>query len=418
MKAALFMSRPIIASALYACCCVSLAQEPPADAPSVAAPGIVRQAMRPQGIEHCVAIVEGWMVPYEETIPGTGVRFTMIPIPGGTFRMGSPEDEVGRETTEGPQFTVTLPPFWIGRCEVTWGEYRTYMVARELFLGRGEDPRPTPAAVGADAVTAPSVLYDPDAVRARVAADRPATGMSQYAARQYTKWISKLTSRFYRLPSESEWEYACRAGASTPWHSGADAAALSEVAWCADNAQDDTHPVGQKPANAWGLHDMHGNVAEWVIDEVMPDGYRRQAGLHQPITNAEAVQWPTQLESRAIRGGAFYDEPPECRSAARRKSTDGAWNRNDAALPKSPHWFTEDPACGLGFRIVRPFDSPEVSEQGRWWEADIESVRKAVDWQTQIGRAASGLVDKEVRRQLEATFQEHRSQKNSIKLPP
>jgi hypothetical protein len=72
----------------------------------------------------------------------------------------------------------------------------------------------------------------------------------------------------------------------------------------------------------------------------------------------------------------------------------------------------------LGFRIVRPFDSPEVSEQGRWWEADIESVRKAVDWQTQIGRAASGLVDKEVRRQLEATFQERRSQKDSIKLPP
>jgi formylglycine-generating enzyme required for sulfatase activity len=376
------------------------------------------QAARPTGIEHCVAIDGGWMVPYEETLPGTPVRFTMIPVPGGTFRMGSPNDEAGREIIEGPQFTVTLPPFWIGRCEVTWGEYRTYMEALPIFLERNEGRRPpTPAAVGADAVTAPSALYAPDAVYADVAADRPATGMSQYAARQYTKWISKLTSRFYRLPSESEWEYACRAGSSKPWHSGADIAALNEVAWYADNARGETHPVGRKCANAWGLHDMHGNVAEWVMDEVVAEGYARQALLSKPVQMKEAIQWPKQLESRAVRGGAFYDEPTECRSAARRQSRDQEWNDTDAERFKSPHWFMEGEPCGLGFRIVRPLVSPDAAERERWWEADVESVRKAVADRMQSGRAASGLVDEEVVRQLEAVLQRRENSDDSRKLP-
>ena len=346
------------------------------------------------------------MVPYEETIPGAAVRFTMIPVPGGSFRMGSPNDEHGREDTEGPRFTVELPPFWIGRCEVTWGEYRTFMAARDIFreisFAKHRDDRAlTPAKVGVDAVTAPSALYDPDTVGARVAANRPATGMSQYAARQYTKWISKLTSRFYRLPSESEWEYACRAGSSTPWHSGADIAALKEVAWYADNAGDETHAVGRKRPNAWGLHDMHGNVAEWVMDEVIAGGYTRQSLLPEPVQVMESIQWPKQLESRAVRGGAFYDEPTECRSAARRKSKDRQWNDTDADLPKSPHWFMEGEPCGLGFRIVRPLVPPEAAaERQQWWEADVESVREAVAVRTQNGRAASGLIDEEVVRKL------------------
>ena len=417
MKAPFCVSRSVMAGAMITCCCASVAQVPPTAAPALLAPGIVRQATRPQGIEHCVAIDGGWMVPYEETLPGIPVRFTMIPVPGGTFRMGSPNDEAGREIAEGPQFTVTLPPFWIGRCEVTWGEYRTYMEAQSIFRERGEGGPQTPEDVGADAVTAPSVLYDPDAVNARVAADRPATGMSQYAARQYTKWISKLTSRFYRLPSESEWEYACRAGSSTPWHSGAEIAALNEVAWYADNAGDETHPVGRKRPNAWGLYDMHGNVAEWVMDEVTADGYARQSLLPQPVRLMESIQWPKQLESRSVRGGAFYDEPTQCRSAARRKSKDRQWNDTDADLPKSPHWFMEGESCGLGFRVVRPLVPAEAAERQRWWEADLESVRKAVADRTQSGRAASGLVDEEVVRQLEAIWQ-RRENSDAYGKPP
>lgn len=343
------------------------------------------------------------MVPYQETIPGTAVRFTMIPVPGGSFRMGSPQDEHGRQDTEGPPFTVEVPPFWIGRCEVTWGEYRTFMAATAIFHAKhGDNPPSTPAGVGVDAVTAPSMLYDPDGVYASVAADRPATGMSQYAARQYTKWISKLTTHFYRIPSECEWEYACRAGSKTAWSSGADVRTLQEVAWYVENAGDETHPVGQKRANAWGLHDMHGNVAEWVMDQVTAQGYARQARLSVPAQMTEAIEWPKQLESRAVRGGAFYDEPTECRSAARRKSADQAWNDNDPSVPPSPHWLTASASWGLGFRVVRPLVSPAAAERERWWEADVESVREAVAFRTQLGCAASGLVDEEVVRELAA----------------
>jgi formylglycine-generating enzyme required for sulfatase activity len=400
MNVSSFTSRPVICGAVILCCGIGLAQALKADTPSHSAPGFIRQATRPQGIEHCVKYDGGWMVPYDETIPGTSVRFTMIPIPG-------------RELTEGPQFIVEVPPFWMGRCEVTWGEYRTYMDALWVFLERsGEDPQ-TPAAFGADAVTAPSFLYEPEFVNARVEANRPATGMSQYAARQYTKWISKLIGRFYRIPSESEWEYACRAGTTTPWHSGARSESLEDVAWYVGNAREKTHPVGQKRANAWGLHDMHGNVAEWVMDEVVAEGYARQAAVPEPVHIRDAIQWPMRLEPRAVRGGAFYDEPSECRSAARRQSKDRKWNELDANIPPSPHWFMEGEPCGLGFRIVRPLDCPLAAEQERWWEADVESVKKAVNFYTQDGRTWAGAADKSAARELEAILEERKKMKGS-----
>jgi sulfatase modifying factor 1 len=358
-------------------------------------PGIVLGDAKPAGDGPAVRLEGAWMVPYEETIPGTDVIFRMIPVPGGTFRMGSPADEADRSADEGPVFEVKVEPFWIGRCEVTWAEYRTYMAACDLFKGlEAANLRPVNAANEADAVTAPSNLYDPSTTFTNGEdPELPAVTMTQYAARQYTKWISKLTSRFYRLPTESEWEYACRAGSQTPWSSGADPESLDAVAWFADNADETSHPVGGKQPNTWGLHDMHGNVAEWVLDQLADGGYAKQAALPQPVTAAAAIVWPTKLSPRIVRGGSYYDEADRLRSAARRGSEDVAWKDVDPNLPKSPWWYTEEPALGVGMRLVRPSVTPPLDQQTRWWNADIESIRADAADRLQQGRGARGIVD-------------------------
>ncbi|NBW86949.1 MAG: formylglycine-generating enzyme family protein [Planctomycetia bacterium] len=342
------------------------------------------------------------MVPYDETIPGTDVTFRMIPVPGGTFRMGSPADEEGRTAAEGPTFTVRVEPFWMGRCEVTWAEYRRYMAACDLFKAlEAASLRPVTAANEADAVTAPSNLYDPTTTFTHGDDPAlPAATMTQFAARQYTKWLSGLTGRFYRLPAEAEWEHACRAGSDLPWHAADSADVLADFAWFAANADDTTHTVGSRKPNAWGLHDMHGNVAEWVVDELAAGGYARQAALDQPVAATDTVEWPQKLYPRVLRGGAYYDEAAECRSAARRGSRDAGgtpqdpdWKDVDPNLPKSPWWYTEEPALGVGMRVVRPLAEPPVAVRRRWWDADTDGIRADSADRILQGRGARGIVD-------------------------
>jgi sulfatase modifying factor 1 len=356
-------------------------------------PGFVAGESRPEAVG-AVQVPGGWLVPYDETIPGTSVTFRMIPVPGGVCRMGSPADEAGRRPDEGPAFDVQIAPYWIGRCEVTWAEYKQYMAACDLFKAlESAGVRPVNETNEVDAVTAPSNLYDPTTTFTNGEDPQlPAVTMTQFAARQYTHWLSGLTGRFYRLPTESEWECACRAGSSTPWHSGAEES-LDAAAWFADNSDETTHPVGTKTANAWGLHDMHGNVAEWVLDELVSGGYARQAGLPQPVPVDAAIEWPRNLSPRVVRGGAYYDEAPDCRAAARRGSEDLAWKDVDPNLPKSPWWYTEEPALGVGMRLVRPFTVPPAETQRRWWNADIDSIRADAADRLLQGRGARGLVD-------------------------
>jgi sulfatase modifying factor 1 len=363
--------------------------------------GIVRGEARPEGVE-AVRIDGGWMVAYDETIPGTEVTFRMVPVPGGTFRMGSPSTEAGRAADEGPVFEVTVEPRWMGRCEVTWAEYRRYMDACDLFKAlESAGVRLVTPENEADAVTAPSNLYDPTTTFTNgEEPDLPAVTMTQYAARQYTKWLSGLSGRFFRIPSEAEWEHACRAGTTTPWSCGADPARLEDHAWIAVNADDTTHPVGGKAPNPWGLHDMHGNVGEWVVDELLADGFARQAALPQPVPAAAAIVWPERLYPRVVRGGAYYDDPVACRSAARRGSRDAGgtpeapdWKDVDPNLPKSPWWYTEEPALGVGMRLVRPLVAPDQAVRSRWWDADIESIRADAADRLAQGRGAQGLVD-------------------------
>jgi len=336
----------------------------------------------------------GYMTEYKVTIPGTNVVFEMVPIPGGSFKMGSPEDEEGRQENEGRQFVVNVEPFWMGKFEVTWAEYRQYMALYGIFKefeSRGE--RKVTKETEIDSITAPTELYDPSYTFEHGEDPQlPAVTMTQYAARQYTKWMSGITGQFYRLPSEAEWEYACRAGTQTAYHFGDDATPLPDYAWYFENSDSKPHLVGQKKPNPWGLYDMHGNVAEWTLDQILEDGYQRFAG--KTVTSAEALAWPTELVPRAIRGGLWDDDAEACRSAARLSSEERDWKTEDPNLPLSPWWFTSDPTRGVGFRIIRPLSEPDSrTAKERYWAIDDGDTQDGVDNRMSEGRGGRGLVD-------------------------
>src|SRR5438874_6673693 len=159
----------------------------------------------------------------------------MLQIPGGEFRMGSPDSEKGRKPDEGPQHKVRISPFWIGRCEVTWNEYELFMYPDEERRVRNTEPTDEPGDKLADAVTHPSKPY----VEMSFGMGKegfPAISMTQHAANKYCEWLSAKTGHFYRLPTEAEWEYACRAGTTTAYYFGDGPKLLPEYAWFADNS--------------------------------------------------------------------------------------------------------------------------------------------------------------------------------------
>lgn len=228
-----------------------------------------------------------------------------------------------------------------------------------------------------DAVTAPTKLYSPDQTYLDVEDKRqPAVTMTHFAARQYTKWLSKLTGAVYRLPSEAEWEYACRAGTTTAYSFGDDPKQLDDYGWHYENSDDRSHVVGEKKPNAWGLYDMHGNAAEWVLDQLVEDHYAKLAEKAdgKAIAAWDAVRWPDQLVPRAIRGGGWDSDPEGCRSASRAGSKEDDWKVEDPNRPYSPWWFTEDPARAVGMRLLRPLEAPSKDDLKKCWDADIQVV--------------------------------------------
>ena len=316
---------------------------------------------------------EGGLLEYEEAIPGTQVSFTLLPIPAGTFKMGSPTSEEDRGSGESPQHTIDVAPFWMGRFEVTWSEYHTWQF--KLDQARRQESGPSDA--WADAVSRPTPPYVPMDFEMGIEGC-PAVCMTQLAAKQYTRWLSMKTGRFYRLPTEAEWEYACRAGTESAYSFGEEIDDLEDYAWFFDNADDRYHPVGQKEPNPWGLFDMHGNVAEWVLDAYDATYYG-----DCDSNSATRVNWPKELYPRVVRGGSWDSDPEDLRSAARIRSKKG-WKVQDPQLPKSI-WYHTD-ASFVGFRLVRPLTPPSPDERSRYWEADTDNVRTIQNKQRQGGR--------------------------------
>jgi len=188
----------------------------------------------------------------------------------------------------------------------------------------------------------------------------PAISMTQHAANKYAEWLSAKTGEFYRLPTEAEWEYACRAGATTNYYFGSDPAQLPEYAWFKADSGNKYQRVATKKPNAWGLFDMLGNVMEWTLDQYAP----YKAG-------EQTDPWvkPTQPYPIAVRGGSWND-PAKQVSCTVRVGSDPSWKQQDPQLPKSI-WYETD-AQWLGFRLVRPEKVPSAQEMYSYWNNGVE----------------------------------------------
>ena len=259
------------------------------------------------------------MISYAHKIPGTKVVFKMVPIPAGQFTMGEAKtDGINSRRLS----TVNVKAFWIGQHEVSWAEYQRYMEMDANFkLLQRNGIRKVENREAVDAVTAPSALYEPDITyEAGEDLDQPAASMTQFAAKQYTKWLSLLTGTAFRLPYEAEWEYACRANTTTKYYFGDDDSELKNHAWFADNSDEERHASGKLKPNPWGLFDMYGNVSEWVLDGYAEGSADLEAKDARSIQ--ESFRKPEAVYPRTLRGGSFVSASDLCDSVTRLGSDD------------------------------------------------------------------------------------------------
>lgn len=286
---------------------------------------------------------------FTQTIPGTKHKLEMVGIPGGTFTMGSPENETFRKTDEGPQRSVKLSPFWMAKYETTWDLYLVFqnkeLEAKELKTDESTEQQ-------ADAVARPTKPYVEMSFGQGKNDGFPVCNVTQFAARAFCEWLYKKTGDFYRLPTEAEWEYAARAGSTTPYYFGESDDDLEEYGWFFDNSDGAYKKVGQKKPNPWGLYDMYGNVAEWTSDQYVADAYK-----NDDVEDPYII--PTTVYPHVIRGGHWDDDPEKLRSAARTPSTPRL-KQQDPQIPKSDWWLTDAPF--IGFRVVRPVTPPSKEE--------------------------------------------------------
>lgn len=290
--------------------------------------------------------------PYKQEIPGTPLSFEMVPIPGGSFKMGSQDPSAVED--ELPVHEVKIDPFWMASHEVTWNLF-------ELFLDKGFEASSSegPLNPKVDGLTRPSIPYL-DMTFGMGKENKPAIAMTQYGAIQFCRWLYLKTGIFYRLPTEAEWEYAARAGSESAYFFGDDPDLLDEYAWYAANSGGTTQTVGQKKPNPWGLYDILGNVNEWTMDHYEADAYksRKASPASNPVNISE------ELYPKVIRGGSYKSNAEDLRPTRRFKSS-ADWKRIDPQIPKSQWWFPEAPFLGL--RVVRPQNPPSGEEIEKYY---------------------------------------------------
>jgi sulfatase modifying factor 1 len=293
---------------------------------------------------------------FTEMIPGTRVSFKMLALPGGTFSMGSPADEPLRDPDEGPLREVTLSRFWMAETEVTWDEYLAFFRATG---SQGRTEGKTVANQKTDAISGATPPWGaPDQGWGK--GSRPAITMSWHAANVYCQWLSKVTGKKYRLPTEAEWEYACRAGTKSPYFFegnpkklsaggflrkfiGADTSVIaSHVVYSGNSAAKTEEPSFVKP-NPFGLKNMSGNVAEFCLDYYSADFYELDSVRVNP-------RGPARGQEHVIRGGSFKSDARDVRSAARDFTKTRAWLVTDPQMPKSIWWYSD--VIDVGFRVV------------------------------------------------------------------
>ena len=259
-----------------------------------------------------------------KTITNT-IGMKLVLIPAGEFLMGSPESDTDATAREKPQHRVRVTrPFCLGATEVTQGQYQAVTGANPSHF-KGSEDLPVETVSWLDAIDYCNALSRKE-------------GLTPfYRVQGETVEVPDWNGTAYRLPTEVEWEYACRAGSTTRYSFGDDAAGLGAFAWYIGNSRTSnvrqSQPVGQKRPNAWGLYDMHGNVQEWCWDGYEADYYSKNPPAADPLGTSQAA-------SRVYRGGCWRLSPQICRSACRQGQAPG--NR-----------FTL-----LGFRVARVQSGP------------------------------------------------------------
>jgi formylglycine-generating enzyme len=303
---------------------------------------------------------------FTESIPKSAVSFKMIAVPGGTFKMGSPASEPLRKEDEGPVREVKLSPFFMAEIEVSWDEYLAFYV-QTAAEGRSTDTEGlrNKNASQTDAISGATPPYgQPDQGWGK--GKRPAISFSFHAAETYCKWLSKVTGKNYRLPTEAEWEYACRAGTSGPYFFPGDPKKFEKSGLAAKFSKNDTAVIntyvifkGNSPTktqlpervkpNPYGLKNMAGNVAEFCSDWYKADAYAKYPGgiLTDP-------KGPSEGTEHVIRGGSFKSTASMVRSAARDYTMTDAWLKTDPQMPKSIWWYSD--CFNVGLRVVCDFD--------------------------------------------------------------
>jgi formylglycine-generating enzyme required for sulfatase activity len=276
---------------------------------------------------------------YEQELPGSSVKFKMVAVPAGSFTIGSDTKDPLRDSDEGPQKKVSLSAFWIAEHEVTFAEWDVFFKSVDV---------PQTKAIALDAVSRPTAQYIDLTWGMGRDGKQPTNSMSQAAAIMYCKWLYLQTGIFYRLPTEAEWEYACKAGGT------GDVKNLKEYAYFKDNSNAKFQKVGELKANAWGLYDMLGNLSEWTLDQYDAATYQKLSDQSKDPLSPPASRYP-----RVVRGGSYLSDAKECRCTNRIPSlTD--WNKRDPQIPKSRWWLTD--GMSVGFRLVRPAQQPSKED--------------------------------------------------------
>ena len=307
----------------------------------------------------------GEFVDYTEVIPGSDVTFSMIAIPGGTYLMGSPESEPYHNHDEGPVHEVTLDPFWMGETEVTWNEFLVYYNRTTPGEKNKTDTSSPPDTTGVDAVSGPTPPYTyPDQVW------EPAVRLTHYAAITYCEWLSDVMGKTFRLPTEAEWEYACRAGTTGPYYFEGNPEKLTRKSWknrlfgtdesiiynyvwyCGNSSGKPRRPYTNEP-NPWGLYNLLGNVKEFCLDLYAPDIYSRYSTGNWGSSTVNP-KGPVSGKEHVVRGGSFSSDPADMRAAARGRTYHDEWLLTDPRTPKSIWWYSD--SRDVGFRVVREYN--------------------------------------------------------------
>jgi len=299
---------------------------------------------------------------FEEKIPETSVSFKMIAIPGGKFKMGSPTGEPYRMVDEGPVREVAIDSFWMAEIEVSWNEYLAFFNATGS-QGRKEAEEINEETDGITGATPPWGAPDQGWGKGT----RPAITMSHHAAQTYCRWLTQVTGRTYRLPTEAEWEYAARGGTTTPFFFegspkdyesdgflkklfGTNTEVIDQYVVYHENSPGKTQEPEIVMPNPFGLKNMLGNVAEFCMDYYDPQVYAKY-----PKGVVKNPRGPRSGMEHVVRGGSFKSTAKDLRVARRDYTKTTAWLVTDPQIPKSIWWYSD--VKSVGFRVVCEYDT-------------------------------------------------------------